>query len=881
LLDTLYPKEWLKDNWCIRYTWKGEGNNSNGGVESQVIGIQDFISSKSKELVAKSEQGFAAWYGPGIRDSAGTCIGATAIFLDLDSEKSGIAKSDAFEGIRNLSPPPSLVVFSGRGFHLYWLLSSFCSDISRLKRITNGLAIQFPKKLQDALDKKNLSEGPAFGLRLVGSKNWKNGFPIEVVITNVEKDSNGKVARYALEDLPEKEERGAKKTQDGGQLNPKAIKDVFLHYFPDLDVTSDQQYMCCPFHDDDTPSFSFSLESGKWTCHSPKHQGPPQGGVISFYAMMEKKSISEAKKDLKMFSTSSDKDAIRDQIKAILEERFLPLYRQGNSHMVGMCRATQELVTVDLSSNETGFLTDMALAMGGSVLHILEEYIPADMMQMLNIGGALRDISLDIFVNLPKDKSFQIIASGVHHIETKQAGWKTFLVDGEDFYENKNMVWEKIQMDGPAYGEIIPKFGQNNFYPFWDHDRFGKIPKPKEVWETLFPLLKENWIWAEEVYPYLIALFTMYVWYHQWFGRPLEMFVCGETATGKSAINEAWFAGTRDFSIPVISGVKTFKSSSLAGFYQDVSNMSRLLSLDEIYDSKNPAAHQLMEALRNMDAKDFAIKRGTPNGKMIQYNIRMPVVWSAIKPPELEQDLNRKIMIYMKKTKGAQDPWDRIWMKGTDPEVFYRMQAALPLYLLPYQQEVMTARDELAKTFLRSGKVPFRRAAMLMPLLQIAKVVGLDTDHLAELLTERAVVEEKQTSTETLDKELLAFLLDHKFSEDNDYGGSQTSLIRRVAYHTDLSLPNYGIYYRGDEGEIWLQGSMLVNNLLSKYANFRDINMSRLTTLLKSQPYYKETANRWIGGEAGTRRVHVIDTTKLLDSLSIEINEDEALQNLG
>lgn len=850
-------------------------------MESQVIPIEEFINTKAAQLIEKSADGYCAWYNPGIRDSAGTCVGSTAVFLDLDSDKNGISKTDAFEGIKNLSPAPSLCVFSGRGFHLYWLLDNFCSDISRLKRITNGLALQFPKKLQDALDKKNLSEGPAFGLRLPGSKNWKNGFPIEVVITKVEKGSDGKTIRYALEDLPEKEERGAKKTQAGGSLTAKSIQDVFLHYFPSLDTTVKQHAMSCPFHEDETPSFSLNLEDGKWSCWSPAHTGANQGGAFSFYAKIENKSIAEAKKDLKHLSSSSDVEAVRDQVKGVVEELFLPLYRQGDSFMVGMCRSSQELVTINLSSNDTTFMTDMARALGGSVSHILEADIPVDVLKMLPMPSSLRDLMLDVFVALPKDKQFQIVASGVHNIDTKQAGWKTFLVDGEDFYEERGLVWEKIQMDGPAYGEIIPKFGQNNFYPFWDHDKFGKIPKPKEVWDTLFPLLNENWVWAEEVYPYLIGLFTMYTWYHQWFGRPLEMFLCGESATGKSAVNEGWFAGSRDFSLPLIAGTKTFKSSSLAAFYQEVSNMSRLLSLDEIYDSNHPAAKQLMEALRNMDAKDFAVKRGTPSGKSVSYHIRMPVVWSAIKPPELEQDLNRKIMIYMKKNKGAQDPWDKIWSSGVKAEVFHRLQAALPIYLLPYRQQVLDAREDLATTFLRSGKVPFRRAAMLMPLLQIAKVIGLDTNHIANMLVERSQVEEKQNSTETLEKELMAFLLDFKITEGDEYNDTKTSIAQRIATDRDLSSPHLGLYYRAEERELLLQGSQLVNNLFTRFANFRDINMSRLTTMLKSQPYFSCTDSRYLGGDLGKRRVHIIDVDKLLGALSIELEENGDIRNLA
>lgn len=871
----MYPDEWVKDNWCIRHALIPEVRN--GGYPSNEISeIHKFKAEIAPMAIDKTRrEQFRAYYRPGIRLNDGRLIGATAVWLDLDVLKNNVQLAEVQNAIKNLSPSPSIVVWSGGGFHLYWLLSSFCGDISRLNRIVAGLAKQFPSKLQKIVDKQQVTSGVDGGLRVVGSKNWGHGLPVDVSIQSTLTNDRGEIVRYELGDFVGYMEGPAAPPRRGStqtKIEASRASDVFLHYYPTLDSSISQHCVKCYFHEDNTPSLSINLDSGVWKCHSERHDGVSQGGAISFYALAEGISIRDAKKHLAKISPSADKESLKEQLKNILYERFLPLYREGEDRIIGTNRKTHELVPITLGT-DTVFTNGLARALGGAPTHVVEDYISGEMMGLTSLISAFRDVCLDLFVELPKEKSFTIIGSGIHQIETEQ-GWKTFMVDGEKFYEanldfrNPSEIWKEGTVEGPAYGRIIPKFGLNEWFPSW-RDEWGDIPSPPDVFKECYTILEEAWQWSEDVDPYIVALFTLYSWYHGWFGRPLSMFVCGPSHSGKSAITEGWFAGSRYGSVGMLAGTLTFKSTSLAGFYQTAAYQSKLCVLDEVYDSRSPAAHQLIEALRNLDANDFAVIRGSTSGRSVRYPIKMPFVWSAIKGPELEQDLNRQIMIYMKKKPGQRDPWDKI-MQERSLNDLEKLRAALPLFLLKHREAVFNAKERIIDKFLRSGKIPFRKGQMLMPLLQIAHVCGVDMYRLAERLTGRAQAEEQELVSEGIDRELVSYILDFKLPVFSDK--MTTTLAEQISKRSDISDANLGIYYRSRKQEIYIQGPQLVNNMLVKVPTFRDINLRRLGSILKPQPYYKGSSSINLGGDFGVRRVHILDAVQTLDAMEIRLN---------
>jgi len=73
------------------------------------------------------------------------------------------------------------------------------------------------------------------------------------------------------------------------ELDKQDIHDIFERHCENIKQASsnkDQFYSCCPFHDDENPSFSFNIEKGKFKCQYP---GCPahEGGNIASFLMLE------------------------------------------------------------------------------------------------------------------------------------------------------------------------------------------------------------------------------------------------------------------------------------------------------------------------------------------------------------------------------------------------------------------------------------------------------------------------------------------------------------------------------------------------------------------------------------------------------------------
>lgn len=73
-------------------------------------------------------------------------------------------------------------------------------------------------------------------------------------------------------------------------------------------VTSPKQ--CCPFHQENTPSFSYDLETGRWSCFGKCHA---HGDVIDMHQRWYKlSSRDEAKKSLYSMYRVSLKESLED-----------------------------------------------------------------------------------------------------------------------------------------------------------------------------------------------------------------------------------------------------------------------------------------------------------------------------------------------------------------------------------------------------------------------------------------------------------------------------------------------------------------------------------------------------------------------------------------
>ena len=63
------------------------------------------------------------------------------------------------------------------------------------------------------------------------------------------------------------------------------IDAILAHYDLDTTESGDEMRCCCPFHDDENPSFSINLEDGKFCCHAASCG--EKGNILDFVAAME------------------------------------------------------------------------------------------------------------------------------------------------------------------------------------------------------------------------------------------------------------------------------------------------------------------------------------------------------------------------------------------------------------------------------------------------------------------------------------------------------------------------------------------------------------------------------------------------------------------
>lgn len=67
-------------------------------------------------------------------------IGSSVLYVDIDYYNLSLSRQTVLEKLERLTPPPSIVIDSGRGIQCYWLLDKFYTDVLALKARNMGLA---------------------------------------------------------------------------------------------------------------------------------------------------------------------------------------------------------------------------------------------------------------------------------------------------------------------------------------------------------------------------------------------------------------------------------------------------------------------------------------------------------------------------------------------------------------------------------------------------------------------------------------------------------------------------------------------------------------------------------------------------------------------
>jgi hypothetical protein len=197
-----------------------------------------------------------------------TCVWAD---LDVGPDKPYRTMLDALKTIKALKPPPNLIVESGSGLHVYYLLEE-AREVSR-ERFENLL-----RSLAKLLKGDPGAARASRLMRVPNTRNWKDmkhptlakarylgkeGYRLRKLETlwNVE----------AVAANPKNSEHGKVDDQAPAQLGD--FFGLFKPHVEKLARSGEQATGLCPFHDDHNPSFSLNVRNGLWTCFACGRDG--------------------------------------------------------------------------------------------------------------------------------------------------------------------------------------------------------------------------------------------------------------------------------------------------------------------------------------------------------------------------------------------------------------------------------------------------------------------------------------------------------------------------------------------------------------------------------------------------------------------------------
>ena len=112
---------------------------------------------------------------------------ASAVWVDIDAKQFDGNKQAAFDAIQRFALPPSIVVDSGHGYHVYWLLDKPCSDVEVFENATSKLRLLLGADATFDITRI---------LRVPGTLNIKTDPPVECTTMRVRDD-----IKYELEDI--------------------------------------------------------------------------------------------------------------------------------------------------------------------------------------------------------------------------------------------------------------------------------------------------------------------------------------------------------------------------------------------------------------------------------------------------------------------------------------------------------------------------------------------------------------------------------------------------------------------------------------------------------------------------------------------------------
>jgi len=441
---------------------------------------------------------------------------------------------------------------------------------------------------------------------------------------------------------------------------------------------------------------------------------------------------------------------------------------------------------------------------------------------------------------------------GYHCIDLPTKQRVEYIVCGADVFalrrEGDKLTYE--QLEGPSDNGVIFDVGiRGNVEEPWFPTGLsvkkledGKDTDLKKLYDDLVHLFDIGYKFKnQDITTQLLAALMLTFPVMDAFERPLLMFVTGDTSSGKTSLLST-FSGLGYGQVRLLyasQGTENYTAASVASM---CNANSLLLVLDEFESSDNRMGEEvrkILEMVRGLISGETKRVRGRPDGSHYESILRMPIIFAAIQGAERPQDLNRMLMIEMKKITGKNSPITVILDEfGEDRIAEMGRQIATAMY--PHAQVLAQYEKEIRKEFRDlQATLPFtvewRFASSLFSALAVMKFLGLDWKSFFKsyVVSNESIIQRATTISES-ETYLNAMLYNPViFQRDDNINVAVSQLLISPEKRAEINSSACGVFFDEEKELLLLLLDQAVPRLLPNHLKTRGMAGSRLKDTLE------------------------------------------------
>lgn len=429
----------------------------------------------------------------------------------------------------------------------------------------------------------------------------------------------------------------------------------------------------------------------------------------------------------------------------------------------------------------------------------------------------LKEACLDMANGVPDLTSTTTLRQGYHHIKQDDGTFHEYIVCGKDVIsvdrtDNGSPIYQAL--DGPSHDGTLFDLGLTNpqedtrpWYPGGITTQILEDATKIDI-QALFNDLEHFFdigfeFATHDIMTRLLAAQTLIFPIMNAFDRQMLMFITGETGSGKSTLLSV-FCGIFIKNLRLVLCSQGTDNYTAPGVIGMTNCDSRLLCLDEFeFDGqKSDAVRTIMEIIRGLVTEQATRLTGMKDGKGYRMTKhRLPIILSGITGAERPQDLNRLLIVEMKKITARNSP-ENILIKEFGEAKLGIMSRQIAVALYPHVPIIREHYLEIKKLFpelnaMLPFQVEWRYASALFGAMALLKYLGHDWQaFFREFVTKNATTIHR-AATINESTSLLNAMFNHGalFVFDTKRKVSVSTLLGQSTTRSDVNTHSCGVYF--------------------------------------------------------------------------------------